>query len=385
MTRNGIGGMIAQTAVMFVDAYRELHARKMFWIVLILSGVVVGAFALVAVGPKGVTVAGYELPIPLPPGAFYKYLFTSLLIGVWLTWAATILALISTAGIFPDFVAGGSIDLYLSKPISRLRLFLTKYATGLLFVALQVTIFTVLSFVLMRWRSGLWEPGLFLAIPIVVCFFSYLFAVQVLFGMLTRSAIASLLLTMLVWFFVFAVHFAEVRLAAFKVVKERQREQWQQRAAELDAQIKAMDAKRTAPDQPDDPWLAANRASRDNMRQWANEAGPTIDKLRFFHRLLYAAKVIGPKTSETTDLLDRNLLSRDEMTSILAAHEGGESNGHRRRRRVSEGRDADPTDVAEALVDVQHGRSVGWVVGTSLAFEAVVLSLGAWIFCRRDY
>jgi hypothetical protein len=31
------------------------------------------------------------------------------------------------------------------------------------------------------------------------------------------------------------------------------------------------------------------------------------------------------------------------------------------------------------------GRSVAWVVGTSLGFEAVVLSLAAWVFCRRDY
>jgi hypothetical protein len=380
-----MSGIWTQTAVMFVDAYRELHARKMFWIVLILSAVMVVAFGLVAVGPTGLTVAGYELPIPLPAGALYKYVFTVVLIGIWLTWAATILALISTAGIFPDFVAGGSIDLYLSKPMSRLRLFLTKYATGLLFVTLQVTVFTVLGFVLMRWRGGMWEPGLFLAIPIVVCFFSYLFAVQVLFGVLTRSAIASLLLTMLVWFLVFAVHFAEIRLAAFKAVKERQRAQWQQRSAELDGQIKAMEAKKASAEQADDTWLAANRAARDNMRQWAQEAGPTIDKLRLFHRLLYAAKVIGPKTSETTDLLERNLLSRDDLSNILAGGENGENHGSARPRRVSESHDPDPRDVATALVDVQRGRSVGWVVGTSLAFEAIVLAIGAWIFCRRDY
>ena len=34
---------------------------------------------------------------------------------------------------------------------------------------------------------------------------------------------------------------------------------------------------------------------------------------------------------------------------------------------------------------VKRSRSLGWVVGTSLGFEAAVLALSAWIFCRRDF
>jgi hypothetical protein len=30
-------------------------------------------------------------------------------------------------------------------------------------------------------------------------------------------------------------------------------------------------------------------------------------------------------------------------------------------------------------------RPIWWIVGTSLGFEAVVLAVAAWIFCRRDY
>lgn len=30
-------------------------------------------------------------------------------------------------------------------------------------------------------------------------------------------------------------------------------------------------------------------------------------------------------------------------------------------------------------------RTVGWIVGTSVTFELVILTLAAWIFCRRDY
>jgi ABC-type transport system involved in multi-copper enzyme maturation permease subunit len=83
----------------------------------------------------------------IAPGAqfWYKWVFSVFVIGIWAKWAALVLALISTASIFPELIASGSIDLYLSKPISRLRLFLTKYVGGLLFVVLQMTIFAVTS------------------------------------------------------------------------------------------------------------------------------------------------------------------------------------------------------------------------------------------------
>ena len=31
------------------------------------------------------------------------------------------------------------------------------------------------------------------------------------------------------------------------------------------------------------------------------------------------------------------------------------------------------------------GRSTLWIIGSSLLFEAAVLGVAAWIFCRRDY
>jgi ABC-type transport system involved in multi-copper enzyme maturation permease subunit len=371
-----------QTLAIFHDAFRELRAKRMFWIVMILTAMAVGAFALVGVNAKGVvTIAAWELPIPFPGGALYKLLFTQVLIEIWLTWAATILALISTAGIFPDFVAGGSVDLYLSKPISRLRLFLTKYATGLVFVTIQVSLFSILGFIVMRVRGKTWEPGLFLAIPIVVCFFSYLYSAQVLFGLLTRSTTASLLLSLLVWLLAFVVYFAEIQLASHQTVREQKREAWIQRANELDRKIKALEAKKVQ-GQPDDPWLASNRAARDNLTSWVADGDTTIKQLRFFHRLVHAVMAVAPKTSQTIGLLEHRLLSRDEMSSILDA---AADNRQRRRHRVSEEREIEQNDLKYAQMDIERSPSLGWVLGTSLGFEAVMLTLAAWIFCRRDY
>ena len=132
---------MTKTFALLMDAYRELNAKRLFWVVLFISALVVSIFGIVGVRNESVTILNWESPIRfvylslISQATFYKLLFVTLGIQYWLSWLAVILALVSTAGMFPDFLAGGSIELYLSKPISRLRLFATKYLGGLLFVA----------------------------------------------------------------------------------------------------------------------------------------------------------------------------------------------------------------------------------------------------------
>ncbi len=45
----------------------------------------------------------------------------------------------------------------------------------------------------------------------------------------------------------------------------------------------------------------------------------------------------------------------------------------------------DDYQVAKELAREFHSRSPWWIVGTSLAFEAVILALASWVFCRRDF
>ena len=93
---------------------------------------------------------------------------------------------------------------------------------GLLFVAMQVSIFSVLAFLVVRIRGETWAPGLFLAIPLVLLMFSYLFCFCALVGLLTRYTIASLLLTILMWLFIFLTHTAETGfLLTFKVRQDQ--------------------------------------------------------------------------------------------------------------------------------------------------------------------
>jgi hypothetical protein len=367
--------VITQTLAMLLDGYRELNSKRMFWIVLFLSGLVVISFAAVGVRDEKLTFLWFDTPVPVPFDAadLYRMLFSALGISVWLAFAATILALISTASIFPDFISGGSIDLYLSKPISRLRLFVTKYVTGLLFVALQVAIFATASYVVIGVRGGVWEGGIFLAIPLVVCFFSYLYAVSVLAGVVTRSTLAAVLLTVLFWFFLFCLDRGEVSLLMFKYGAEREARGRESRITYLDGRLAYMQ-RQTSEQQAKSQNVIDNwRQQRDDLV--AQRDSKAVRNLDIAHHLVYACKTILPKTRETTEIMNRRLIR-----PVRGMDTESDETAEARRR----GGLISPADV-QKVDQTMRSRSLGWIIGTSLAFEAAVLALAAWVFCRRDF
>ncbi len=394
--------MIRQTAAIFIDAYRELNAKKMFWIVLALSLVCVAALACVGlyeekdaagVVHKGLSLVIWKFPVPamdafnLPKKTFYNLMFYSVGFSIWLTWAATILALVSTSGIIPDFITGGSIEMVLSKPIGRLRLFLTKYLAGLLFVLLQVSVFAVASWLVIGLRAGAWEPVLFLAIPIVVALFSFLFAFQVLVGMVTRSAIASLLITFCLWVCIWAMHVAETGVVLQFAVRKEQ--EVLLRETDLERYKVQVQAKREEagqkPPGPEADAAAAALAIMDNTLAGKEsrlaEARADRATLRKVHAILFATKTVLPKTSETMELLKRKLVSATELDDVVAAA----PEPPRERRGFLEDVHVSERSVQREMDRIQRERSVGWVLGTSLLFEGVVVGIAAWMFCRRDY
>lgn len=368
-----------QTLALFLDAYRELNSKKMFWIVLALSGLVVVGFATIGVNSRNqITLLGMStrLPALLQKGEMFKLVFDALGINIWLSGVAMVLAIISTSSLFPDLMGAGSIDLYLSKPISRLRLFLIKYLIGMIFVALQVAIFSTASFLVIGWRGETWEPRLFLAVPIVVCIFSYLWCMCVLMGVLTRSTLAAALLTILVWGVFVGVDRAEfITLMAKNHVShliEGRIPQLQAAESQAAAERRALAATQPTSEELshaarlDDRWQKLQDEQEEDTR--------TLKKADTAHRIIYAVKTLLPKTRETNDLLDRCLLSADDRREMEA---------DRRQRRKA------PTwmavDAAAETADMMRARPVSWIVGTSLLFEAVILIWAAWLFCRQDF
>jgi hypothetical protein len=147
----------------------------------------------------------------------------------------------------------------------------------------------------------------FLAIPIVMCFFSYLFAVAVLLGVLTRSTIATLLLTILFWAMAFAVYFGEVRLQAFINIGERRIGLINNDLAEL-AKSKPTTSKTTinafasAADMLGVKFKRDPREiERDNLITRRDRIASNLQSLRTWHRVAAPLHLLSPKTTETTD------------------------------------------------------------------------------------
>ena len=354
---------MTQTLAIFLDAYRDLNSRKLFWLALALSLLGVLLVGSVGIDATGVSVLWFHIDSQfvntgfITPGTFYKIIFQNLGINVWLTWLAAILALISTASIVPELLASGSIDMMLSKPISRTRLFLTRWVTGLFFAAIQAAVFVIASFLVIGIRGGAWEPELFVAVPAVVVFFSYLYCFCALVGVLTRSTVASLLLTLVFWLGVFALQEGEQfvnrgRIASSMEIKA------------LDALIESRLAKNAEADV--DPLRTELEAARRASERWNQLYWPA-----------YAVVTVLPKTNETTDWLQRRLVARASFRPPPDEESTLNFFGSTRVKR---------RDFQQAVFDDAEARKgAWWVIGTSLGFEAAMLGACVWLFRRRDF
>ncbi|MBL8763851.1 MAG: hypothetical protein JNM07_06240 [Phycisphaerae bacterium] len=418
--------MITQSWAIFLDGYRELNAKKLFWFVLAISLLVVLAFAGLGITRTGITVLWWEIPVQmfsrlppdmLTPGKFYKFVFLQFGIALWLSWIATVLALVSTASIIPDFIQGGAVELTLSKPIGRARLFLTKYLSGLLFVLLQVSLFTLASFLVIGVRGGAWEPGLFWSIPIMTLFFSYLYSVCALLGLLTRSTIAALLLTLLCWTGLFAVNSLE---SIFLFVRAN----YEERVVAVERDIQRLErdlASAPADDAPPAPpppssiapdgakggllstvtdalknSLRAPPGREDMARRLEQRKGllplarQDLARWTHVHEISLGVKTVLPKTQDTIELLRRTLVRTADLNAFENANDGGddaEVDFQFRPNGSGPGTDVrvDPRRIGQRVRSLQDSRSAAWVIGTSLGFEFVVLGLACWIFCRREF
>ncbi len=93
----------------------------------------------------------------------------------------------ASAGYFPGFLKEGAIDVVLSKPIERWKVFFGKYLGGLvLFSSMMVIAYLILFFGL-GFRTGIWHTRIFLSLPLVLFTAALLYAFIAWFGIRFRS------------------------------------------------------------------------------------------------------------------------------------------------------------------------------------------------------
>ena len=97
-----------------------------------------------------------------------------------------------------------------------------------------------------------------------------------------------------------------------------------------------------------------------------------------------------PKTTETATLLDRSLLSEEDV-KLLRVGDDPEPQIEEPIDSVSDvpqdrkARHEIGQQAAEKTEDELRSRSLWYVIGGSLAFEVVILAFATWRFSRRDF
>lgn len=336
-----------QVLTILWDSYRLLAAKKLFWIVLVLTVVIALSYASVGFTPEGMSVlfGAYHIDNDLiVEGSIYaEYLymmiFTDYLVPWWLGLFALVLALISVCPVFPDFLKTGSIDVAVSKPISRVTLFLAKYLGSLLFVAIQVLVFCVIVFVAQGLRLNAWHPEIFWAVLLLTFVFSLIYAVAVLTAVITRSTLFSLLMALLVWGVTLALQWTESIVYKVTYVAP---------AAGMSINMETGESKIT------------------------NQSGDIDAGMEKFYNIV---KMIGtplPKTRDATYLLKKKVSLRGKKLTSMAEFLEEDASGYEIRE-------------ARAMEAYDNRHSTAYIVGTSLAFEAFILGIACWIFARKDF
>lgn len=123
---------------------------------------------------------------------------------VWLlSWFVGVIgvgiALVITAPIIPQTFDPGSLLLLLSKPIHRWLLFLTKYSGGCAYTCVTAAYFAGGLWLLLGARFSIWNHGILMSIPIFMFLFGINYSVSALAGVLWRSPILCVVLSVVFW------------------------------------------------------------------------------------------------------------------------------------------------------------------------------------------
>lgn len=136
-------------------------------------------------------------------------------ISFMMNWPVTMLlvmvGIVATSAIMPRMLEPGSISLLLSKPVTRSGLYIAKFFGGCALMALSATYIVIGIWLIAGIRVGIWDPKVFLCIPLFTFAFAVYFAVSAYVGLWSRSAIVAVLSVIVFWALIWTIGVAKVK------------------------------------------------------------------------------------------------------------------------------------------------------------------------------
>jgi ABC-type transport system involved in multi-copper enzyme maturation permease subunit len=113
----------------------------------------------------------------------------------------TFLAIFATAHLVPRLQEKGTVDLYLSRPVGRVRLLLSRYVAGLILSAANLVYLIGAIWAIVIWKTGVVHPRFLLGGVIILFTIATLLAFAFLVGVITSSTAVSIMTTFGVFLF----------------------------------------------------------------------------------------------------------------------------------------------------------------------------------------
>ncbi|HUI11122.1 MAG TPA: ABC transporter permease subunit [Bacteroidota bacterium] len=187
---------------------RELASKAVLYVlagistfILIVAALAIGASS----SDQGMTITFFGNPIgtPVPretlstmAGALEASLAGGLFFGV------VVFGLFGTAGVIPDALEKGTVDIYLSKPIARWQLLAGKYLGSVAVIFLNIVYFIGAIWLVLGIKAGVWNTHFLLSALLMTYVFACLYAIVTFLGVVSRNMAIAIIGGFLYLFFI---------------------------------------------------------------------------------------------------------------------------------------------------------------------------------------
>jgi len=128
------------------------------------------------------------------------------------TQSVILLGIFATAGLIPSMLEKGTVELYLSKPISRTQLFLSRSLGACAGIAANLLYFAIGIWLVFGLKVAVWHWGFLLAILMAVLVFIFYFSIVAFTALVARGSGFAIMLAFIYSFFAGALEMREVGL-----------------------------------------------------------------------------------------------------------------------------------------------------------------------------
>jgi ABC-type transport system involved in multi-copper enzyme maturation permease subunit len=111
-----------------------------------------------------------------------------------------IFCIISSASFIPSMVDKGTIDLLISKPLSRFKILMSKYLGAVIFVGVSLVYFIGAIWLILSLKSGFWNFSFLFTILSLTFAFAVMYSIVVFIGLTTQSSVIAILVNLFLLF-----------------------------------------------------------------------------------------------------------------------------------------------------------------------------------------